>query len=543
VKRLALVALVACGSSSNSPTPGSVDPAKPTPPTPAEPSKKSTDVRVDKRIELMSIVMRLAAAEEYQRAAAMPYTRDVDETFKPFASHPAIAMTKEIRDKNGIGFDAPIHFAVHLDDKLQPFATEELIAFDERWKGVDIAGYAAKLRDFVTASKLDAFLAAHADYTKRVEEAFRTRVDAEDPVGWFDTMFGVRKSARYIVVPGLLNGPNNFGSHATTGSTLEMYQVLGVSDVDSAGIPKIDDTTVALLVHEMAHSYINPVFDQHLGAFEKARVVIYPLVEKAMRAQAYDSHAMINESGVRAVTVLYMSDRRGPQAAADATRAEVRRSFVWMPDLVELFRQYKKDRATYPDLEAFMPVVAKFFEQRAVDFANGLPPSPFLGPIDAVYYKPHVLVAPATTEAALTKYVEKIRDRFFADSPFVTASDKTLAETKGKGLIAYGTRQSNPVVAAFLDAAFIKFEPDKLVLGSKTFTGPGLVLIACRFRSDDPAHGMTVYAAARDADLVNVNSIRHGPQDWVVAQTTPKGWKVLASGDFPHAVDGAWLLP
>src|SRR5262245_52224882 len=117
----------------------------------------SSEIRIDKRVELLAIVMRLSGAEEYGQAIDSPYTRDVEATFGPFANHPAVVATKALRESNGIAFDAPMHLAIHLDDQLRPRALADLVTSDERWRGVDVKDYAAKLRDFALATKLDAF--------------------------------------------------------------------------------------------------------------------------------------------------------------------------------------------------------------------------------------------------------------------------------------------------------------------------------------------------------------------------------------------------
>ena len=48
----------------------------------------------------------------------------------------------------------------------------------------------------------------------------------------------------------------------------------------------------------------------------------------------------------------------------------------------------------------------------------------------------------------------------------------------------------------------------------------------------------------QERDLIDLSSVPHGWQDWLVARKLPGGtFEVLGSGDWPHAVDGAWLLP
>jgi len=537
---LLVIALLGCGATAPVTLPATTPAATPRP-------RRASEVHVDRRIELVSIVMRLAGAEEYRMAPATGYVADVDRAFAPFANHPAITMTRALREQHGIAFDAPIGLAIRLDDRFELRDADGLRADDERWQGVDLAAYTAQLRAFATAARLDVFLAAHAAHFRAVEGALRTRLDAEHPVDWFDATFGVRARARYVVVPGMLEGGGNYGPSTTLpDGTLEMYQVLGLGNVDAEGLPKIDDETVDLLIHEMAHSYVNPVIDRHQTALARAGGQLFPLVEAKMTAQAYGTWlTMFRESGVRAVTVLYIRDHRGALAAADAARREVRNGFVWTPELEALLQRYRRDRARYPTLDAFMPEIIGLFDRVAVRYAHGLPAGPFDGPLDAVFEPAHdlVVVSPAGSDDGLASYLGKIHDKLFAAVPMVVASDHTYRDHPNHGLVAYGSPQTSPVVADVLARAGITVDRETITIGTRRFTGPSLVLIACWTRPDDANHGVAVYAAGTDRDLVDVHSIRHGGQDWLVARRTTKGFVVVDAGDFPRSEDGRWRLP
>jgi hypothetical protein len=206
----------------------------------------TTEVHVDPRIELVSIAMRLAGAEECRTAVPSAYLTDVERAFASFAEHPAIVATRRLHEEHHIGFDAPIKLAIHLDDA---FRIAIPTIDDERWKGVDIAAYAGQLRAFAEASGFAAFFAAHADYYRAVERVLRERIDAEHPVSWFDAHFGRRTGTRYVVVPGLLEGRTSYGPDVELpGGVAVTYQVLGLDDLDDHGMPRVDDDTIATLI-------------------------------------------------------------------------------------------------------------------------------------------------------------------------------------------------------------------------------------------------------------------------------------------------------
>jgi hypothetical protein len=317
-------------------------------------ASSAPDVHVDRRVELMSILQRLAAASEYLGTPATSYVSDVSRTFGPFAEHPAVIRTRELRAKYGIAFDAPMWLAVSLDDKLYLRSRP----LDARWTNVDIDGYLVLVREFVTASGFEAFFAAHAPYYARVEDRLRTAIAKEDPTSWFDRFFGARPGAKFVVVPGMLTCTHNFGPHTER----EMFQILGMSHVDFDELPFVDDALVELLVHETAHSYINPLFAKHEGELAPQGQRLLARVAEPMRKQAYPTwEIMMNEQGVRAVTVLYLRERRGAAAGEAAIAREEARSFLWTRPLADLLGTYASQRKQYPDLEAFMPKIVELF--------------------------------------------------------------------------------------------------------------------------------------------------------------------------------------
>lgn len=336
---LALLATITIACSSTS---------KPVPPT-------ALDVHVDRRVELFALLQRLTGvAREYMATPATAYVADVDAQFAAFREHPAVVATRELRQNPGIGFDGPMWLAIELDDALQLKRKPG----DARWATVDIEAYLVKIRDFVKVSGFDAFLAKHAAYLRKVEDRLRAALVEERPSTWFDGFFGARPGARFVLVPALLVGTHNFGPHNET----ELYQIIGVVRVDFDELPTLDPLTLELVVHEMAHAYVNPYFAKHRAELEPHGTRLFAQVAEAMRKQAYPTWEIVmNEQGVRAVTALYLRERRGAAAGDAAIEGELRRSFLWTKPLVDALAAYGASRKQYADLEAYWPTLLAVF--------------------------------------------------------------------------------------------------------------------------------------------------------------------------------------
>jgi hypothetical protein len=90
-----------------------------------------------------------------------------------------------------------------------------------------------------------------------------------------------------------------------------------------------------------------------------------------MRRQAYSNwKTMMYESYVRACVVRYVHRHAGQQAANAEAKRQAELGFAWVGELSKLLGEYEAKRSEFPDLDAFAPRIAAFFDQYAESFAR-----------------------------------------------------------------------------------------------------------------------------------------------------------------------------
>ena len=122
-------------------------------------------VSADPRVELMSIIFRLAGNREYNRGAVRSYVEDVEKHFGPFKDHPAIKYAAELSKKNRVSYDAVMTMAVHTTDTVSlgervPFSPKPG-AMDDRWSPETARKFLSLARNFVKDTGFNEFYAAH----------------------------------------------------------------------------------------------------------------------------------------------------------------------------------------------------------------------------------------------------------------------------------------------------------------------------------------------------------------------------------------------
>lgn len=341
-------------------------------------SQPAIRVVVDPRVELMTIVFRLAGAPEYSHAEVTSYARDVDAHFSRFKNHPAVVRAKALRESHGISFGDPMALALQLTAPPELAERVPLEPFPHphtRWTPAEARAFVSDLRGFARDSNLAAFLSAHEPLHKTAIERANAMVRETGVASWF-TGFFRRPQGSYVIVVNVLFGSGSFGGLRTpstvpaatpgtkvTPSVDDFYVVLGTRDVDGAGLPAYPPSCASVVAHEFAHTFVSPIVTANLSKLMPAAERIYPLVRSQMELQAYGpGETILHESIVRACSVRFAAGR-GTEAGRRQAAFEHERGFRAVPMLADLLAEYERDRASYPTLESFAPRLVTFFEE------------------------------------------------------------------------------------------------------------------------------------------------------------------------------------
>ncbi len=503
---------------------------------PAKSGEGKIDVRVDPRVELMSIIFRLAGHPEYNTAPNYPYLADVEARFRKFENHAVVQAARNLKRRRGVSYDAVASMALHLTDAYE---LKERIPLDRppgkldsRWKPTDARDFLIKARQFVKDSNFKKFVEDHQQLYKETADNLRGRISERDYIAWFNEFFGARPTAKFYAIAGMLNGPGNYGpSVVFPDGSEEIYMVIGVGRAERSGRALFGRELVGLVVHEYCHSYVNHVVDKHLDQLIAAGEKLFPPVKQAMSRQAYGNwQTVMRESAVRACTVRYILKVDGKGAARQATNNDHGRSFFWTGELVEVLAEYESNRKKYPTFDSFFPRVVEFFNDYAARHADGdsLARNDLYGPINDVLgiiqrspgsgiVRPDA-IKDDDLSYRVKNFVTSIHQQFFAAKgvKLVTATEADEQKLHDKALVLYGSPKSNAMLKDMLEKCGMEILRNKITIGERVFKGKGLVLITCHPNPNNPKVPILIYASADDENVINLNAFFHGPTDYLI---------------------------
>jgi len=321
--------------------------------------------KVDKRVELLGIVFRLAGNKEYNATFFKIYTDKVETHFDAFSGHSLIKFAKELKETKGISYDAVVSMAIILDDNLNPLIDFSTTIPEKRWTENDATKFIRLLKKFYKDADCEGFFRENEELFQEVSNRFIPVYKNLD-LNWFQSFYGESADENFniIISPGC--GGGNYGpSYKLPDVKKEVFAILGVSKVDNSGMPVYEiDKYLPTTIHEFNHSFVNPLLAKHKDSFEESGKGIYEMVEYEMsRQQAYGNwQIMLNEALVRASVIKYYIDHGASDSEIQMMcNDELNKGFIWIKGLVDELKKYDNQRNIYPTLESYMPVLSNAY--------------------------------------------------------------------------------------------------------------------------------------------------------------------------------------
>lgn len=326
------------------------------------------EVGFDPRIELATIVFKLAGASEFDTGTFPAYAAAIDTFFAAHREHPAVLRASRLRHQGGISNDAVISLAVQLGQfpelvERMPFEEAQL----ERWPADEARAFAAELRDFARVSDAAAFFERHKPLYDVAIRRLRAVIDAEVDEQWVDDYFGGAPQSRFINVVSFPVGSIAYSArYYDPDGARELYSVLTPSQRDQDGMPMFNFNHGPIVVHEFGHSYVNPVVEKNLPLLRPHADSVLAAVADRMAQIGYrETRTLVSESLIRAMVARYKLAHLGEAAARSELLRQRNQGFLWIDEVYALLDRYERERSVYGDFEAFFPHVAEYFRQLA----------------------------------------------------------------------------------------------------------------------------------------------------------------------------------
>ncbi|MGB1004267.1 MAG: DUF4932 domain-containing protein [Salibacteraceae bacterium] len=336
--------------------------------------KKETILKepvIDKRVELLSIVFRLAGSHEYSQNLFPKYIESIENHFGHFKNHNLIQFVKnELRDE-GIGFSSVMSMAIHITQPpnikpiITPFPNKSL---EQPWGEENSIKFLKLLNEFYRDANCQTFFNENEELYTTASNRFK-KVYQNLDVEWYQNFYGTKPNGEFRIIIGLGNGGANYGPKIVENNGNEIvYAIMGTWSVDSLSKPTYEmNEYFPTLLHEFNHSFVNHLVEKHRSDFQKSGLIIFEIVKEEMNKQAYGNwKTMYDEALVRSAVIKYMKDHNyDKKTIQNEINEQLNSSFLFTNELVMELERYAGDREKYTTFDSFMPEIANFFNLTA----------------------------------------------------------------------------------------------------------------------------------------------------------------------------------
>lgn len=327
--------------------------------------------QVDKRVETLSIIARLAGYKEYNDNFAKKYVEDIHRHFDAYKDDTLIGYMKDVNKKDGINDDAVMSMATSLELKGGTFSFIDSWKKDlGRWNQEHAKQFVSLLNVFFEKTNFEDFLKSEATYFASVTNTY-DRMMSKLNQSWYYQYYGTKPQGKFNIIIGCGNGGQNYGSTTTSIKYgKQIYAIMGSWSFDEDGNAIFPaDIYLPFVVHEFNHSFINPILEKYENnaTLKNSAAILFDTMKTKMVADNYGNwQTMVNESLVRASVVRYLkANNASEKDVISEIMNQVNLGFIWIKPLVDLLGDYEKNRNLYPKFDDFYPRIITFFDTTA----------------------------------------------------------------------------------------------------------------------------------------------------------------------------------
>jgi hypothetical protein len=320
---------------------------------------RTLHVTIDPRIEFLAVVQHLAGYGQRFPLLTdfeLAYLTEIETTFRSFRGHPVVKLFDQM--SGTFHADAPPAAMFHLSEPPMlavqiPF-TDYLV---KRAGGKDrLAQFITVLRDFAQASRFMDFYLAHSAFYASILQPIVRELSVVDDVAILEQYFGMQKHTYTLVLAPLFSGNGAYGARVCRDDgQYDLYSIAGTIGMDDKFHPKFDEPAHMrpLLWHEFAHSFVNPLTEQHLNTVNQYQALFRTVADQMTRYGYGIWEITVNEHIVRAVTVRLKTLMFGNSEGQTSLEQELSWGFAYTGRIVEYLKQYEAQRDRFPAFRDF----------------------------------------------------------------------------------------------------------------------------------------------------------------------------------------------
>ena len=331
--------------------------------------KKQFNIYTDKRIELLNIIQYLSDYPILNQSDSLEYKKVIDKYFKNYKSHSAVILNKNI-SSTFFSFDRPINFILHYKlpelELITPFTDEELTSLNASNSRDTLNLIITEFKKFYNETKFNEFYKSNSNFYNKIKEPIITEFKKYNIVATLENHYRTKNQSYNILISPLLHD-GGYAVNINEKGKHNLFAIIGPSNTINK-FPVFDTKTTLSIytLHEMSHSFCNPIIDSNWNEFSKLDCLYKP-IEAAMKEQGYPTwKTCLYEHLVRANEIILNEIIFGKQSADEVKLNYVKdKKWIYIDDFISVIKNsYLTDKQKYKSQNDVMPLIINKLEEQ-----------------------------------------------------------------------------------------------------------------------------------------------------------------------------------
>ncbi len=311
-------------------------------------------VNINPAVECLGVLFLLAEFERNKIRCNKGYVDNICAWFGKFKQHAAVKTIKQLLKNDYFKYDLSVEMFLKIFYK-QGFDEEFCIKHKLNKKIVD--RFVLELTDFVEKSNFNQFFKENVQLYLNKAQNFVDELKNYSPADYLIDFLNLRaKKLKVLLMFGVTSANYGVKINNTAYCCVRPYKLSRYDDMDFA-YDKIYVTT--LVLHEYAHSYINDLTDKYSDMLARVDKQKFELCFK-LNAYGTDEKTAINEHVIRAIECLYVC-KNFKNDSLNFIKKYVGDGFTYIVQLMDLFKNYLKNKQKFKNFAQFYPKIIEFF--------------------------------------------------------------------------------------------------------------------------------------------------------------------------------------
>ncbi len=314
------------------------------------------NLNVNPALEFLGVIFVLSNFKLNKIRTNKKYIELVKKQFIQFENHEVITTFKSLLKNNTFKYDAPVELMLNIFYKVKP-STELLqranLTSTEYKKLVN------QINDFVCVSDFNNFFENNKSYYLHNLKQFKTDMLKFNPEQYLFEFLGLSsKKLNVTLMFGITTSNYGINVNKNLYCCARPYKETRFDgEIDYAyNLPY----TTTLILHEFAHSFINPLTDKYKNVIKQINESKF---KKAFDCNSYGTHkeTVINESIIRAIECKFVEDNFENSDYDKLKQDYLNDGFEYIPKLEELYKTYLTQRNKFKTIKKFYPQIIDLF--------------------------------------------------------------------------------------------------------------------------------------------------------------------------------------